>query len=107
MADEQEGTSGTFKVWITKYALTDGIRLIEAKQSSQYLDMMSYGEGAYDHAHGEGREWHRTPESALRRAEEMRKKKLASLRKSIAKLEAMTFVAPMGGSDAEETGGTK
>jgi len=43
------------------------------------------------YAHGEGNDWHRSAKQALERAEDMRKKKIASLRKSIAKLEAMNF----------------
>jgi hypothetical protein len=38
-------------------------------------------------------DWHTTPEAAIARAEEMRTKKIASLKKQIAKLEAMTFSA--------------
>jgi len=85
----------TIKVWITKYALTDGIVLVEA-ETTHSADMITYRPGSWgkQYAHGEGREWHRTPESALKRAEEMRTKKIASLRKSIAKLEAMKFEAP-------------
>jgi hypothetical protein len=51
--------------------------------------MFKYGE--HNYAHGEGRQWHRTQESALARAESMRKAKIASLRKSIARLEALSF----------------
>lgn len=91
------------KVWITKYALTAGIRLVDAELSSSSPNMVSYGNVGYgsQYAHGEGKDWHLTPESALKRAEEMRKKKLASMRKSMAKLEALTFAAP----NASLTGG--
>lgn len=41
--------------------------------------------------HGEGNDWHRTKESAIAKAEEMRKKKIASLKKQIEKLEKMEF----------------
>ena len=54
--------------------------------------MLSYIGSRYDWRECvHGKDWHRTPESALARAEEMRKAKIASLKKSIAKLEAMTF----------------
>lgn len=90
MADQK------IKVWITKYALTEGIQLVDAEVSGNSPSMVSYGNVGYgsQYAHGEGKDWHRTPESAMRRAEEMRKKKIASMRKSMAKLEVMTFVAP-------------
>lgn len=81
------------KVWITKYALTDGI--IEAKSDTQTQNKEkvfafwnndefgifypSKGELFYD------------KESAIQKAEEMRQKKIASLKKQIEKLEEMKF----------------
>jgi hypothetical protein len=41
--------------------------------------------------HGENNEWHKTKEEAIRKAEEMRLKKIESHKKSIAKLEKMKF----------------
>lgn len=84
------------KVWITKYALTEGIQFVDAEVSDCASSMVSYGNVGYgsQYAHGEGKDWHRTPESALKRAEEMRKKKIASMSNSMKKLEAMKFVAP-------------
>ena len=78
------------KVWITKYALTSGILEKEVKD---------FGDGSVReiensfpiYYHGEGKEWHRTKESAIAKAEEMRKKKIASLKKQIEKLEKMEF----------------
>ncbi|WP_281696564.1 hypothetical protein [Bacteroides clarus] len=84
------------KVWITKYALTDGI--IEAQQipgsaydgkeyaffvgkNSQYITdfYIPYEELFWD------------KNSAIVKAEEMRQKKIASLKKQIEKLEEMRF----------------
>ena len=83
------------KAWVTKYALTEGIEVVDAEVchdvSSQ---MISYGDKGYGAQFAHGKDWHRTPEAALTRAEEMRKAKIASLRKSIEKLERMTFTAP-------------
>ena len=55
--------------------------------------MFCYGKSSYggQTAHGEGKDWHRTKESAVKRAENMRAAKIASMRKSIAKLEKMTW----------------
>ena len=73
--------------WVTKYALTTGIQVVSGNVTD---GMLSYSTGKYlEHAHG--KDWHRTPESALARAEEMRLAKIKSLQKSIAKLEALTF----------------
>ena len=75
------------KVWITKYALTSGI----TKHDAELCDdsMVKYGHMQY--AHVESKEWHRSYENALMRAEEMRISKIVSLKKSIARLAAMSF----------------
>ena len=41
--------------------------------------------------HGEGKEWHRTKEAAIAKAEEMRQKKIAGLKKQIERLEKLEF----------------
>jgi len=81
------------KVWITKYAFTKGIQIVEGRISNIGSgSMFCYRQNGYDcSAHGEGRDWHRTQESAIRRVEAMRVNKIASLKKSIAKLEAKSF----------------
>lgn len=78
------------KAWITKYALTTGIFEITAEitEDGAAYDMHTSIPTFF---HGEGREWHRTKESAIAKAEEMRKKKIASLKKQIEKLEGMKF----------------
>ena len=86
-------TRERIKAWVTKYALTHGILTAESEVSGQSPDMIRFfwGEPSgmlYVH----GGDWHRTEEAAIQRAEEMRTRKIASLRKQIAKLEAMTFV---------------
>ena len=81
------------KVWITKYALTSGITEHDAKLSSED-NSVRYEKGQYtygQYAYIEGKEWHRSYENALLRAEVMRIKKIESLKKSIAMLEAMSF----------------
>lgn len=79
------------KVWITKHALTEGIKVVDAEVCGDG-SMVSYGNaGCSMYAHG--KDWHKTPEAAMDRAEEMRKAKIASLRKSIAKIEALKFKA--------------
>ena len=81
------------KVWISKYALTQGIFEIEAEicegsMTGMVADINNRTFGLY---HGEGREWHKTKEEASKRAEKMRLKKIASLKKQIEKLEKMDF----------------
>ena len=81
--------------WVTRYALTEGIEVVKAELCSDISDaMITYGGTGYDRQSAHGRDWHRTPEAALARAEEMRTAKIASLKKGIAKMERLTFVAP-------------
>lgn len=79
------------KVWITKYALTQGIIEKEAELCESYDGMIRVSGKFSYYLHGEGKEWHRTKESAIARAEEMRQKKIESLKKQIQKLEEMHF----------------
>lgn len=77
------------KAYVTKYALTAGIQEVDGEL---FADGRAIKWGSYfNSAHGEGVEWHRTREGAVEKAHEMRTKKIASLRKSIAKLERMTW----------------
>lgn len=75
------------KVFITKYALTKGVLEEE---------VIDCGDGSvrnqfYVYFHGEGKEWHKSKESAEKKAEEMRQNKIASLKKQIEKLEKIRF----------------
>ena len=81
------------KAWLTKHALTSGIEVVDAEvfedgQRISYTKPRCFLEFAH------GKEWHRTPAAALARAEEMRKAKIALLRRRIAVVESMTFEAP-------------
>lgn len=84
------------KVWITKYALTKGI--LEKECHDFCLDTDSTGNmicinenGYRQYYHGKGQEWHDCKESAIAKAEEVREKKIVSLKKQIKKLEDMKF----------------
>ncbi len=81
------------RIWITKYALTSGIESHDNAEIHDVADMVSYGDIGYGfkYAHGEGKEWHRSEESAISRAESMRISKIASLEKSILKLKKLVF----------------
>lgn len=78
------------KVYVTKYALTDGIREIDVEECGDGL-VRTIGHRYDTYFHKEGREWHRDQVSANARADAMRKAKIASLEKSIAKLRALKF----------------
>lgn len=78
--------------WVTKYALTTGIQKVQATVCSDISEtMISYREDARYELTAHGKDWHRTEEEAVARAEEMRVKKIASLKKSIAQLERLSF----------------
>lgn len=80
----------TITAWVTKYALTTGIERVEGEVNHGISSsMFSYGPMSGAH----GNDWHRTPEAALARAEEMRTAKIASLKKSVAKIEKLKFSA--------------
>ncbi len=83
------------KIWVTKYALTTGIISSEAAEICEETPTMivfpACGSVYARYFHGEGKDWHRTKEAAVARAEAMRVAKIASLRKSIAKLEKLKF----------------
>lgn len=81
------------KVFITTQALTLGITQVDAEVSRSFPDMVQW-RATYHGANQYARKpnWHETMHEANTRAEAMRVAKIASLRKSITKLEKMTFV---------------
>lgn len=82
------------KVWITKYALTYGIEEKEAERDMKVSpDMITIvnKDTMNEFYHGEGKEWHLTKESAIKKTEEMRDKKIKSLQKQLEKLQSMKF----------------
>lgn len=76
------------KVWITRYALSEGISEKEVVLSEGSPNMV-LERPSFAHYHKP--DWHETKESAIERAEQMRIKKIASLKKQIAKLEKLDF----------------
>lgn len=78
------------KVFITKYALTKGIIEVEAElHKSSYNGELFIMNDYCSHYIGKGAFLDKS--DALKKAEEMRKKKISSLKKQIGKLEKMTF----------------
>ena len=78
------------KIYITRYALTSGIQEAEATVGDHAPNMaVVEGTGLTLYLHGN--DWHRTFESAVARAEEMRAKKLKVLDKTVRKLKDVSF----------------
>jgi hypothetical protein len=100
-------------VWITKFVLTDGIALNTAtldEDGNAFVEVPGRSVRMFVRAC----DVHRSFAAALARAEDLRDKRVASLRKQIAKLEAMRFhdvtapdpladpAAPSGGETGDD-----
>lgn len=86
------------KIWITKYALTQGIEEIDLNQVKEfemtdtgYLCFRRNGKYSFATEIYSQKEWYRTKKSAIKEAKEMRQKKIESLKKQIKKLGKMRF----------------
>ncbi|MDD5722669.1 MAG: hypothetical protein PHY29_02890 [Syntrophales bacterium] len=82
------------KVWITKYALTDGIVECEVEAPSHDCPKMivvkASSPGTYNQYFYKP-DWHTTREEAVKRANVMKDKKLVSLRNQIEKIKELKF----------------
>jgi hypothetical protein len=86
LAQVRSGRAEAMKVWITKYALTSGIREEEAEEVGN--DMVRVRGEVFD-SYFHLNEWHKTEELARSHVVLMIRSKLASLRKQEAKLKAL------------------
>ena len=88
--------------WVTKYALTHNILRVNGEVCHEInSNILLYGKSGL----AKGKDWHRTAEAALYRADEMRAAKIESLRKSIARLEKLNFYCQP--RNDEETNGIR
>lgn len=76
-------------VYITTYALTEGIRVISVP-SNTIPDCLDCPLQVNNQWHYRG-DWHITPLCAISRAEKMRAAKLKSLQKSLVEIEDLVF----------------
>ena len=81
------------KVYVTKFALTKGITEAEGEICKDISDKMFKVKTEYP-TYYHNKEWHVTLDDAIRHADKMRKKKVASLKKQIKKYEMMLFNLP-------------
>lgn len=80
------------KVWITKYALTTGVYEVEVDHCvGDNMVRVSGSWNSNEYFHNEGKEWHLTQDDAKKKAEDMRLKKIESLKKQLTKLEKLDF----------------
>lgn len=88
------------KVFITKYVLTTGkIFQIDAQLMDSGMVKCNNPQRYSEYYYGEGNEWHRTPEAALVKAEEMRAKKLVALERSRKKIQNLSMHVVEAGKD--------
>lgn len=81
---------GLVDVWVTKYALTSGVDKLFAKVCyAVSVNMISYQSKFGYSCHAHGSDWHRTRTEAVADVAKRKAAKIASLRKQIAKLEAI------------------
>jgi hypothetical protein len=76
--------------YVTKYGLTQGILKVDGRLSNNG-EMFNYSLPGYwpsQYAHGAGRDFHETLEDAQARVAAMASKRVASAKKTIARLEA-------------------
>lgn len=78
------------KVFLTKHALTKGIIEEEVNQITPDT-VEGWSVTGWIYHKGEGREWHRTKESAAARAESMREAALRSLERKKLMLQQLKF----------------
>lgn len=79
------------KMWVTKYALTDGIRERSGEVSHEYFCYYTVPPMSGLVMMKIGRDAHPTKEAAVEAAEAMRVKKLRSLEKQMKKLRDLRF----------------
>lgn len=76
------------RVWVTKYALTQGIYEREVRDCG---DDMIADDSTHFTTYLHKGDWHTSKKDAILKADEMRKKKIESLKKKIKQLENMKF----------------
>lgn len=82
------------KVWITKYALTQGILEFDGAEVSDHCITMvtvPFPGGLNNQANFHGCEWHMRKCNAIITANKMRETKIRSLKKQLAKLDRLRF----------------
>lgn len=84
-------SESTETVFVTKYALTDGIRVMPVAHRKGNTTYVRWPERVFNIIGLTQTECHATREAAVTRAEEMRRQKLAGLKRQIAKLETKVF----------------
>ena len=84
------------KVWITKYAMTSGVFTVEGASVGQAMcAVRTKGRGPFP-VYYHGNDWHTDEAKAIERFNQMKQKKITSLKKQLAKVEALEFLPREG-----------
>ena len=73
-------------VYVTRYALTDGILKLRARVRGEMVTIIGSCNESYH-----GKDWYFSPEKAICRAYDMRCKSIESTKKKIKRLEALDY----------------
>ena len=81
-----------FMGYITKWLFSEGVIRTRLGLSGHNIDCVCLVDiNRFLFLFGEGKDWHRTKESALERARVLREKKVKSLKKQLEKVQNMSF----------------
>jgi hypothetical protein len=83
-------------VWVSKYALTEGVRAHRARVCGEDMVNILKPDGSPGWGYLHKGSWHLSKDEADQKAEQMRQRKIASVKKQLAKLEALSFSSPEG-----------
>ena len=83
--------TATPQIYVTKYALTTGIQVFVFKSMWNNTVCCKSASGLNKIELFGGPHWHRTPQDAISHAEKMRDRRIAALKRSIQRLENLTF----------------
>ena len=79
------------KVWISKYALSDGVSEVDVDAKVTESGGLTFRSDTGYQVYYSANDWHNSKEKAVTKAEEMRQRKLKSLYKQIKKLSEIKF----------------
>jgi hypothetical protein len=79
--------------WVSKYALTEGVRAHRVKTCGSDMVNLLKPDGSSGWGYLHKGDWHLTKDAADQKAEQMRLRKIASVKKQLARLEALSFTS--------------
>lgn len=84
------------KVYITKYALTTGVYIAEVNECDApgMVEQPRTNKTYTQYFHGEGKDWHKTKESAVNRVKVMKEAKLKAIQKQVDKINKISLDLP-------------